>query len=59
MECMSSGWHILQYVVFCWKTCLTGEHIFLEGMYYRGPCFAVQDILCSTGGMSYRKSYIT
>ena len=32
VECMSSGWHIFQYVVFYWKTCHTGAHVLLEGM---------------------------
>ena len=45
VECMSSGWHILQYVVFYRKACLTGGHVLLEGMYYRRACFATQDVL--------------
>ena len=36
VECMSSRWHIFQYFVFYWKTCLTGEHVLLEGMCYSG-----------------------
>ena len=50
VECMSSGWHVLKYVVFYWKTCLTGGHALLEGMYYRRACFAVQDVLRYTVG---------
>ena len=30
VECMSSGWHISQYVVFYRKTCLIGGHVLLE-----------------------------
>ena len=41
VECMSLGWHILQYVVFYWKKCLTGGHVLLEGMYYRSACLVV------------------
>ena len=33
VECMSSGWHILQDDVFHWKTCLNGRHVLLEGTY--------------------------
>ena len=44
VECMSSGWPILQYVVFYWKTSLTGGYILHEGMYYRRACLAVRDV---------------
>ena len=30
VEYMSSGWYIFQYIVFYWKTCLTGGHVFLR-----------------------------
>ena len=30
VECMSSGWHILKYVMFYWKTCLTRGHDYLR-----------------------------
>ena len=45
MECMTSGWHILQYVVFNWKTCLSGGQVLLKGMYYKMPRLAVWDVL--------------
>ena len=32
------------------KTCLTGGHVFLEGMYYRRACITVEDALIFTGG---------
>ena len=34
VECISSGWHIFQYVVFYWKICLTGGYALLEGTCY-------------------------
>ena len=45
VECMSSGWYIVQYDVFYWKTYPAGGHVLLEGMYYRRKCLAVQDVL--------------
>ena len=41
IECLPSGWHILKYIVFYLKTCFTGGHVSLEGMYYRRAYLAV------------------
>ena len=57
VECISSGWHILQYVVFYRKTCLSGGHVLLECKYYRRACIAVGDVLL--GYMFYWRAYHT
>ena len=45
VECMSSGYHILQYMLcFTEKHFFTGGHVILEGTYYRKACFAVRDV---------------
>ena len=38
VECMSSGWHILQYVVFYLKKCLTGVYVLQEDISGRLIC---------------------
>ena len=45
VECMCSGWHILQYVVFYRKTCLIGGHVLLFEMSFWGTCFTGGHIL--------------
>ena len=65
VESMSSEWHISQYVVFYWKTCLTGRHVLLEDMFFmwifivRGHVlrFKMSHILLQ--GLPYWKPYIT
>ena len=54
VECMFYGWHIFQYVVFYWMTCLTGGHVHLEGMCYSGTHVVVVVMsfmrICVRGG---------
>ena len=57
MECMSSVWYILQYVVLYLKTCLTGGYVLLEGKYYRMAYLAVQNVLLEY--MFCRRSHFT
>ena len=42
VERMSSGWHILQYDVFYWKTGLIGGCVLQEGIYLTG-LFVLQE----------------
>ena len=58
VECMSSGWHILQYVVFCWKTCLTGGHVFLRICIIGGHVLQFEISYVLLEGISYRKPCI-
>ena len=56
VECMSSGWHILQMlcftercvlleVMFCLRVCIIGEHVLLFEMSYWSTCFTGGHIL--------------
>ena len=64
VESMSSERHISQYVVFYWKTCLTGGHVLHVDIYCKRACFAVQDVSRFTGGYAlletiyYMRTYL-
>ncbi len=64
VESMSSEWHISQYVVFYWKTCLTGGHVLQLDNYCKRVCFAVQYVSHFTAGFAlletiyYMRTYL-